>query len=225
MVSLINSLIGIVAGLITVITAYYLVLKYVYAPKFVIGVIPTVSQEKMGKQSSMDEFYFYGKYFAKKIKNYKNTDALKNDFLRRRIVHSRDNIKLPIIVQNIGRREAERYKIVISFSESDVRILNIDSETLSIDGLYAQNNTLKNKNLKEKNAPESIREYYAKIDLINDYVSLIGSIASKTFEMIILEVEVQHSKDFFINFRIDSPHILSKRVTFSQFIQISPKKP
>jgi len=220
MVSLISSIIGIVTGLVAVITTYYLFLKYIYAPKFLIGVIPILPNDKIGKPSSIDEFYFNKKYLSQKISSFHSVDKIKKDCDKVRIYNKRGKIELPIIIQNIGKREAERYKIAISFSDPQVKIFGFYSETLQIDGLYAQkSNLITDKKLQKKNVPAKIRKYWNKIGLTSDYISLTGSLASKASEMILLEVEVPVLEGFFINFRIDSPSILSKREVFTQYIK------
>lgn len=222
MVSLINGIIGIVAGSITVITTYYVILKYIYAPKFIIGVLPIPLNQKIGRHSSVDEFDFDKTILARRYKRNSDLEKIKNDLKKSRSYQNRKNIKLPIIIQNTGKREADRYKIVISFSEPNVNIVDFDSETLSIDGLFAEkNNLLKKESLQNKNVPPKIRKCWDEIGLTSDYISLVGSIASKASEMILLEVEVPNADDFFIFFRIDSPSIFAKRMIFSQHIKVS----
>ena len=50
---------------------------------------------------------------------------------------------------------------------------------------------------------------------------MVGSIASKASEMILIEVEAPNVDDFFIFFRIDSPSIFAKRMILSQYINIT----
>ena len=217
MITLINSVMGIIAGLIAIFTTYYLIVKYFYGPEFIIGVLP--DSNDIGKESKIDEFYFYEELLAKKIFSEKDLKKLKNEDSRIR-TYKNKKLTLPIIVQNIGEREADKYKVSISFSDSSIRIKDVHVESMLFDTIYSQDEVFENEKLNKISSSKKIHEYYKKFGLTGSYLSLTGSIASKSFDMIIIEIEAKKYKDFFINFRVDSPNVFSQRALFSQLIRM-----
>jgi len=130
---------------------------------------------------------------------------------------------LSIIIQNLGRSEATKYKFVISFSNPDIRIVDVAAESLVVDGVYVhdskffQNTSLLNKLLKKE-----LQIIYEDIGLNRDYVTFVGSLESFGFESLFLRLKIPDDcEDFVIIFRIDcSDFFFYNKKIFAQFIKV-----
>lgn len=222
MVSLVNSLIGIVVGLITVVSTYYIFLKYVYAPRITVTFLEPDAIFK-GTLSDIDEFHFKGNAIPRN----RRLRILAKLSEKKPIVINEtktDQLRIPIIIQNLGHREAERYKLSVTFSTSKVRILDVETETLSFDGIYIQDEKNVSEHLTRINASSKIRDIYSRMNLEGDYFSVTGSLATRAFEMILVELDASQVRTFEVNLRIDSPSLFSKRIAFYKPYLLSPSK-
>ena len=213
-----------VLGIVSII---YFIYKWITAPKFIIGVVPTKEEIKeknlgeIGKRSFFDEIHFSKKILAKPVRREKQLEKI-NDIYSTRIIKRKNNkIELPIVVQNIGKREASFYAIGIAYTNQDIHITDVKTETLGVDGFYVQKECVENKKLKEKIPDEKIIKSYEDLNLTRDYLSLIGALGSHTFEMIYLTLKVPTNlHHFYIIFRIDCPEAFLRRRIYAQKIII-----
>lgn len=208
--------INITASLVIVATIIFviqIIFKWFNAPRFIIGIVPRKDEMKnknipeIGKASLFDEYYFDKKFLAKYVKREREATFIKKDDVSSRDVFkdNKDIVELPIVIQNVGRSEAAKYKLVISFDKSDIRIVDIITETLKVDGLYIHDKSIfRRKSLLNKLPHEEIKNINEELGLVRDYLSFIGSLASFSFEWIILKLKVpQDCNSFSIIFRID----------------------
>jgi hypothetical protein len=222
------------ATLVTIVGVIFVIqgiVKWFNAPRFVVGVLPSREEQKeecigkLGNPSFFDELCFDKRCLARKVKGEDELDSLKyyNDSSRNAYPDKDNNIKLPIIIQNIGRSEASKYNFGISFSNSNIRITDLATESLGIDGLYTHDKSfLENKSLLSKLPRQELQNIYEDLELTRDYVSFVGSLSSRTFEAIFLKLHVpEDCKDFFIILKIDCPDFFfSRRQVYGQYINI-----
>lgn len=182
MVQLIVHILTIAAGVAAIISTYVLIdigIKWSRRPRFIVGVLPIQPDMTRADQvldirtpSVVDEFRFNSKYLARPLKHDRQLRKVKEGASARSLTLTKEGfVELPIIIQNIGRREAERYKLVISLSDSSVRVRNIKTETLIIDGLYIQDGKSLEPSLLVRIPDAKIRDSYKTVGVPGDYVS------------------------------------------------------
>ena len=217
-----------VAGIVFVIQ---LIFKWLNNPRFSVGVLPSGKEQKeegisaLGKASLFDEFTFDKSCLAKELKNESEIASLKfdNDSARSVYRDSSGYVKLPMIIQNDGRSEAKGYTLVLYFSHPEIRVAAVHTESLQIECLYTQDDSfIKDKSLTGKVPAVELRDIYRDLNLVSDYLCLQGSLASRTFEAIYLQLHVpDECCDFFLLFKIDCPDFIDfRRRVFGQFINV-----
>ena len=215
-----------VLGVIALIYQFY---RWTTAPKFIIGVLPKKEEmdkkriESVGERSFFDEVHYKVELLAQRIK--KENDlirAQKNTLSSREVRLENDILDIPIVVQNVGKRNSTYYSIGIGYDNDNIRLVDIQTETLEIGGLYVQDKSVfKNSELVEKIPRKEIRLMYNEIGLTRDYLNLYGELNSYTFEMIYLKILIpEDCNDFNIVFRIDCPSAFLKRFIYAQHIKV-----
>jgi len=105
------------------------------------------------------------------------------------------------------------YKLTVTFNEEGLpnaqehqtKILNVHTETLTIDGLFCEREHFRGDSF-GKLPNKKLVQMYQDIGLPGHFVSFTGSLGSGTFESIILELEIQPTVDYlYLIIEIDSP--------------------
>lgn len=225
---------GLVATLVTIVLgyqAYLFVRDFVGRPKVVLGVIPAYelasgqkSLAELGTRSVAKEFLFNRKLLAGRFGGNQWEKAT------RRSTHclvERQNgrCELPIVIQNQGIANMEQYKLTLSFSpasgQGKISIVTVDTETLFVDGLFSQRQKYEGPSWRSKLAPDSIYDTYARLGLEADFLSLVGSLGSGSFEMIHLVLEVpDRIAKFVLFFEVDCPQFPGRRESYVQKIEV-----
>lgn len=211
-------------------------LKLISSPRFIIGVLPSetdrrhlnISIQEIYKPNLLHEAEFNPRFFAPKIRKEKNLQKLKkNKFVQthRIVVPQSGESILPIIIQNIGRSETERLKIIIRFSNLAIRLLDLKTESVTVESLYSQEpEGISNSDLKKKVPDLQIREIYNEYELTGEYIGLIDSLSSKAFAMYALTAKIPDGvKEFFVIFRLEcSKAYPYTALHYAQLVKMGP---
>lgn len=197
------SLANIVAALITVLGGYVLLgafWKWYSRPRLHIGLIPDgnemksrgLKRESFGKADPVHEFRFHKSKLAIPLRKLKPPDLATNDIrIRHAMLTNRRTVELSPVIQNLGKRGADRYKLVLTFSSPSIEIVDLHTETLEVDGLYTVSpRDFNNPKWSGKIVSHKLVQRWADFGLPGSYVSLIGSLASDAFEGIFLELKL-----------------------------------
>lgn len=230
---------AIIASFVVFILAYVGLREYLTRPKFVIGVIPS-SQEILASEPIYhpvlyDEAHFNVFYLAAQIKDVKTEALVRKELARVKkekcrtrnlLLSEARQIELYIVLQNVGKREATKYTLAITFDtetarrEENIKLLDVQAEELDLQGLYVHNKSrLINRKLGKFLPSDSICNKYKDLALSQDYVLFRDSLEGYGFELVNLKIEVPDEvHDFFIFFRIDCPGIFHRRQIFAQYL-------
>ena len=212
-----------VLGLVTIV---YLGLSWLTAPRFVVGILPDAAELQskrlsVGEPSHFDEILFDRRVLARQISGESKLNKC-IDFQSSREIQGKDGVvKLPIVVQNCGRRDASSYLIGIGYP-NDIHLIDVKTETLKIDGLFVSNEeNIQDRQLIAYVPALDIRKVYNQLGLTRDFVSFRGALGSHTFEMVHLRLKVPENRNqFFVVFRIDCPQALLRRATYAQSVHV-----
>lgn len=234
------TVLGAVATIVIAILAFRGYLRGLFPPKFIVGILPS-KEERLAKNinyvvssKSMHEEKFHSKYLAKKKVCNRKMTSLIEDLLRdkdrcRHIPTGKgDVIELPVIVQNVGNKQADWYTFIITFDTLSVGVIDIKTEYLKVDTLFVHDETCLTSRLLRRNAPEEIRQAFADlrlppedVPLSHDFICFSGILEAKTYEMVYLKLKILEDIDqFFICFRIDCPAWIAKTQVWLQPVRV-----
>jgi hypothetical protein len=139
---------------------------------------------------------------------------------------------LPVIVENCGKRAARDYFLAIHLLRPEIHIIDIKTESLSVNTFYCDRRDLvKNDELKEMACDDIRKEYnnYLHTNVGTEYgdmVYLTGQLEAKVYEMVILNVLIHKGeldslkeRKFVIRYIIDcSDGWVSSQTFFQGFI-------
>lgn len=143
------------------------------------------------------------------------------------VLDSQRKGSLAIVVENSGQRIANDYVLGVQFLQPEVHILNVKTESLTINTLYSLHpEFIKQQPLKDKLADKRI------VDAYNDYlhplldeqcgdmVFLIGALEGGTYEMFLVEIVIEENIDKFqIRYFVDcSDSWISQQTFFQGFV-------
>ena len=155
----------------------------------------------------------------------KRLHKIEQDTLRCRHIEVADNriIDLPIIIQNEGRKLAERYYLRVLFSESCIQLVSVDTESLALEGLYTdQPEKFETQRWKRFLPVSFIIKAYQTLDLPGSTVCLVGNLESNNFEMVYLRVMIPMTiNTFFVIFRVDSIQITQQTRFYVQPVRVA----
>ena len=169
--------------------------------------------------SDLNELRFDGRKLAHRFRTERSIRKRIRERSRRGSIE-RAQFRLYCVVQNVGARGIDQYELTISFHESDIRIRDAEAETLEIDGLYVHDGVVARSRLVPALAPESIRSEYGRRGIDRDYISFTGSLATRVFELVRLDIECDRDSSVVVMIRIDSPSTFSERQVFAQQVDV-----
>lgn len=151
--------------------------------------------------------------------------------------------KLSVVVQNIGDRTAEEYKLTITFSGTDlrqpdpgIRIAHVDTDALKVDYLYQQDPEITIPSCvreeiglfeQQPEKPSALtRSTYEELGLTRDLVILKGTLEAHLFQIVNLLVRVpEPTKRFVILYHVECANcrLFVRTASYGQVVHtISP---
>src|SRR3989338_567531 len=130
--------INLAASIVTVLGLSYIVYsiyKWINRPRFIIGILPSKEEQtvlgSIGTKSSFDEYYFNSKILAHRInQEHQLLDLSRYEESAKKIHADKSNhIDLSSVIQNIGKIEAQRYKLAIFFDNPQIELIDVHTET------------------------------------------------------------------------------------------------
>jgi len=169
--TLLAAVAGGVAALAAIISICWLLYKWKYRPRFLVGAIPFEIDKKYWMtedpidEATFSEDYFAikyrcdcpilgdiweflgrcrvkfdeGKYSRRKLENLKKGKHTLRCRTIEMLSSDQHCVALRLLLKNIGRMNAKKLRLAVNFTEQDIDILDIKTETFLVDALYSQN--------------------------------------------------------------------------------------
>ncbi len=242
---MITETITIIASIAAILGLYQFFLflrKYFYRPIISIGILPVdeikrkkLSISDIGKRTGPDEIQFYQRMFAPQIDDNEIDEVINfsNNTTRKVIRKDTDEYDLPIIIYNHGKSTLKDYKLNVSFSEilsgsfdtdTNLQLLDVETETASVDGLYVDKNTYQGERNRTKIPSLAILGAYKTINLSAHFVTFRGELGSGMYEMIYIKLLVPKNVNrFAMYYEIDTRGEVPRAKRYGQYIEISDK--
>lgn len=227
------ALVAILAFLTTVFFAFKGQVRGLRPPGFIVGILPSeeerltknISKSSVVEFKSIHEEKFNSEYLAEKNASDSEMPSLLRNKNRCRYIpaNTGDVIKLPIIIQNVGKKQADWYTLVITFNTPSVAVVDVKTEYLEVDALFVHDERyfIDREILELLNAPEDIRQSFADLKLPHDFICFTGILEAKVYEMVYLKLRVMENIDhFFVSFRIDCPAWIAKTQVWLQPVRV-----
>lgn len=233
-------------GVLTIAASLYALYRWEFGPKFIIGVPPTTRErtekgfrfDRVGRTSITSQIRHKPDCMAQHLRekeelNERDRHRLFHDRLRCRSVipDSDGNLRLPVVVENYGRREAVRFTLGITIFHRGVHVVDVLTESHEVESLYEAHPSLVNPTTSSLPiTPAEIDQAYksyietptGRTEQGGDMVYISGSEDGWMQEIVLMTVHLEQDVSrFVIGYTIDwsdgSNSPVSKKALFQGF--------
>lgn len=150
--------------------------------------------------------------------SHKELDSLKKDKhrLRRRMIEipspGKQCVTLPLLLKNIGGVNARKLCLAVNFDNQHIDILDVNTESFSVDILYSQHpeQVMSEKPRKPMIPSPATQAIYRRLDCPGAYVVLSGDLGIQAHEVLQLDLSIPTNIDAFnMIFGIDHENAIS----------------
>lgn len=206
---MLTNLVSTVAGITVIVLFIVAVVRFCTRPRFMLFVVPEEGKlPDRGAavvESAIDEFRLHESGGIPRLRSEKKFDSpdVKARSVSREVVQG--YAEIPIILQNVGRRDSGYLKVIFRFSSPRIRLVDLSTEAATVESFYGQDQeVLESSELKRKNPDSRIRGYYASINMIADYLSLETTLSAGGMEMFVFRIRIPEDlKQFGVVIRLE----------------------